>query len=464
MIWAGYTRVSRVGDRGERLISPELQADRIRDFAQARGLRVEMMPPELDVSGGTTQRPILGAVIDGIESGQFAGVIVAQLDRLSRMELMDALATIRRIEAAGGQVIAVAENFDSTTPEGRMARNMLLSVGDMQLSRYKGQFATVKRRAVHHGVWPMSRVPFGYRKREDRRLEPDPETAPLVVEAFTMRAAGSSIGRVADRLNAGENTARKILSNRVYLGEINLTVGGEEVTNRNAHEALVPVDLFEACQIAQPRPPRNLENPALLGGLIRCAACGDVMSVANHRDGSRSYACRPRKAGRRCNAPAIIGEVGVNRLVEQTVLSHIARMVVTASGRDDALEEAEGELRSAEGELDAYQRVVSVSELGAEVFARGMTERAEAVQAARRKLAEARLRSTPLPAPADVEELWPDLTVAERRHVLRGSLAAVVVAKGRGLQRVRIFEAGAVLDFPLTGNVPGEIRPAVAED
>lgn len=462
MLWAGYTRVSRVGDRGERLISPELQEARIRAYAESRGLEVEMMEPELDVSGGRSDRPILNEVIHGIEQGRFAGVIVAQLDRLSRLDLLDALQVIRRIEELGGRAIAVAENFDSSTPEGRMARNVHLSISDMYLSRSKIQFAQVKRRAVEHGIWPMPIVPFGYRKREDRRLEPAPQTAPLVVEAFTMRAAGASIGQVADRLSAGDTGARKILSNRVYLGEVRLRVGGEEIVNRSAHEPIVPVDLFEACQIAQPRPPRNLENPALLGGLIRCAACGDVMSIVRQSD-ARSYACRPRKAGRRCEAPAIIGEVGVNRLVEQTVLRHIASMVVTASDRNQQLEQAEQALRDAEAELDAYQRATAVAQLGAEVFARGMTERAEAVQDARRKVAEARLRSTPLPAPADVEELWPDLSVSERRHVLRGALAAVVVAKGRGLERVRLFEVGTVLDFPV-GDVPGEIRPAMAED
>ncbi|MGH2955650.1 MAG: recombinase family protein, partial [Solirubrobacterales bacterium] len=111
---AGYIRVSRVGDRGERLISPELQAERIRTYAAARGLEVELLEPELDVSGGRLERPILSEILDGVEAGRFEGVIVAQLDRLSRLSLADAHKVIERIESAGGQVIAVAESFDAS--------------------------------------------------------------------------------------------------------------------------------------------------------------------------------------------------------------------------------------------------------------------------------------------------------------------------------------------------------------
>jgi hypothetical protein len=53
--WAGYRRVSRVGDRKERLRSDEMQADRINAYAATHGLTVDMLDLEEDVSGG---RPI----------------------------------------------------------------------------------------------------------------------------------------------------------------------------------------------------------------------------------------------------------------------------------------------------------------------------------------------------------------------------------------------------------------------
>ena len=95
--------MSRVGGR-EHLISPEEQADAIEGYAKARGIEVEMLEPELDVSGGKSSRPILDRILNAIETGQFGGVIVKDLSRLSRLSLSDALALIERIESAGATV------------------------------------------------------------------------------------------------------------------------------------------------------------------------------------------------------------------------------------------------------------------------------------------------------------------------------------------------------------------------
>lgn len=67
----GYSRVSRVAGR-ENLISPELQQRRIQSYADMKGWRVEMLPPELDVSGGKVKRPILEGAIERIEAGDVA--------------------------------------------------------------------------------------------------------------------------------------------------------------------------------------------------------------------------------------------------------------------------------------------------------------------------------------------------------------------------------------------------------
>ena len=287
----GYTRVSRVGDRGEKLISPDTQAEKIRSGAAARGLTVRMLEPELDVSGGKSDRPILTAAIEAIERGEAAGIIVAQLDRLSRMDIVDALKTIERIENAGGQVIAVAENFDAGTPEGEMGRNVFLALGHMQLARYKAQFRNAKEQAVRRGIWPFPKVPPGYDKvtRDPEVPVPHPELrgklvpnddAARVLRAFEMRAGGASWREVSKLLGNAETGAGKIIQNRVYLGELHY----DEWQNLDAHEAIVPRDLWEAAQIYHPPPPRSRRERALLAGIVSCAGFGFRMS-ADHDAG-----------------------------------------------------------------------------------------------------------------------------------------------------------------------------------
>lgn len=465
-VWLGYSRVSRVGGRGERLISPQMQERRIIGFAEGRGLEVEILPPELDVSGATVERPILGDAIARIERGEAEGIIVATLDRLSRMSITDALRTIERIEGAGGQVIAVAENFDPTTPEGRMVRNIHLSIGEAQRERYAEHLSGSKRQAVERGIWPMAVVPRGYAKGNDRRLVPDPRSAAAVRRAFEVRAGGGSWREVAEILGCGHSGAGKTIRNRVYLGEVRLTVGGEELVSVDAHEAIVSRDLWEAAQMAHPRPPRGEGAGALLAGLIRCAGCSRQMTL-----GDGSYRCFPRKASGTCRAPALISASIVEPFVERPALEVLARMQ-DAEGRPLSAASVERQaLDEAEQELAAWREAVKIADVGPEYVATQLRAHVEAVEAARRALTRALAVSDAVSEDADPVEAYGSLSVAGRRHVLGRAVGVVWVWKGRGLGRVKIVAAGyepqglsrpGVASPPVAvewRDLPGEVRP-----
>ena len=410
-----------------------------------------MLDPELDVSGGQVDRPILSAAIEAIERGEAAGIIVAQLDRLSRMNIVDALQTIRRVEAADAQVIAVAENFDAGTPEGRMGRNVFLAMGEMQLDRYKAQFRNAKEQAVRRGIWPISKTPLGYEKGRDRRLRPSTD-APRVLRAFELRAAGTSWPQLARDLSMGLTSVRKVTLNRVYLGEINYG----EWHNPAAHEAIIPRDLFEAAQIYHPPPPRSRRPQALLAGLVRCSACGYRMSVDSH---AGLYKCRPHKATGRCPAPALVSQRRIERIVSDSVRAYVeaAPLDYQAVERGDAITLADVALEAAEAELSLYQQATKLSEVGAEHFSAGMRQRVEAVEVARRQLARARLAAPAMPGGS-----LADLSPTQARQGLRGALGVVWVRKRRAGAGIRIIAAGfepsnfGPINWPDV-DLPGEI-------
>jgi site-specific DNA recombinase len=406
-MWLGYSRVSRVAGR-EHLISPELQQARISSFAEVRGWNVEMLPPELDVSGGKVSRPVLDAAIARIERGEAEGVIVSQIDRLSRMMMASALGVIERIEQAGGQVVAVAENVDPTTPEGRMARNMFLSLAAMQRERNADSIADAKRRAVRLGIWPMSRVPFGYRKGEDRRLVPDnPEP---VVEMFRRRAGGQSWRELSGAVGIGLSSAIKVVQNRVYLGEIRV---GEWV-NPTAHEPIVDRGLWEAAQIFHPSPVVRGDGEWLLKGVVRCGCCQRSMQASEGR-----YRCLGRGG---CTVRTRVSWRGLDAFATDALMKYAGS--VAGQAKEPEAPDLGLAVESAEAELIAFQQAVSAAG-DVDMFADGLRQRAEAVRVARADLAAA-YRSVDLP-PVDVQGIWPELSVKERRQLLRGFLGVAWV-------------------------------------
>lgn len=448
--WLGYRRVSRVGGR-EHLISPELQADRIGAHAEVRGLSVRMLPAELDVSGGARSRPILDSAIAAVERGEAAGVIVSDLDRLSRMEMLDALETIARIESVGGEVIAVAQNFDPTTPEGRLVRNNFLALNAMYREQKAIQIAAAKERAVRLGIWPAPVVPLGYVKGSDRRLRPGPD-APRIRAAFRARSQGNSWRQVAAMLGVGLSGARRIVTNRVYLGEIR--VG--EWHNPAAHRPLVDRGLWQAAQITHPAPRRRGGSEWLLGGLVRCAGCQRTMTASEG-----AYRCLGR-AG--CDLRARVRCEALDERACELVVALTARLGVEASRSGHEREQAETALQRAEAELAAYQRATAA--LGnEEALAEGLSERLEAVRRAERELAGRREGVVPA---ASLLEHWEAMGVEQRRHLL-GSLIGVVWVwgydrfrfVGRGFEPDDLSRPGRKGPPPVPladADLPGEIR------
>jgi site-specific DNA recombinase len=478
--FAGYVRVSRVGDRAETLISPQLQEREIRSWANARGFELEMLPAELDQSGADDSRPILQGAIERIERAELDGVIVWNFARFTR-SLASSIAFLESIEQAGGQLHSTSEQIDASTPAGRMTRNFLFSIAQAERETKAEGFDKAKADAIERGIWTAPIVPFGYRKNEERRLEPDPVEGPIRAEVIQRRSGGESWHSLANyiREQTGRSflpaSVRQMVRSRTALGEASQ---GKHV-NPNAHEPLVDRATWEAAQVAQPKPARGIHGEALLGGLIRCAGCSRRVS-STFRNGRRYYSCRRYHAGGDCPEPASISAPLIEPYVVEALFEHAHELAYSSSERTAALEGAERRLEEAEAELALYQETVRLSEVGATHFEAGMRSRVEEVEDARRALATQRL-ALPRVLPGTLDELWPTLSVAERRQVLRSAFSVIWIRRGRAPvpERVRLiadgFEPpdlsvqGRPAGPPLTlawpeGDLEGEVRVAGAKD
>jgi DNA invertase Pin-like site-specific DNA recombinase len=444
--FAAYTRVSQVGDRGDRLLSPELQLAEIERWATAHGHELVVLDPELNESGGREDRPVFQAAIAACERGEFDGITVAALDRFSR-SVMGALREIERIEATGAQLVSVRENIDSTTPTGRKVRRDFFSNAEWERDVKKEGLARARESAVARKIHVTGKVPLGYRRREDRILEPDPATAPIVRDMFRRRAAGESwpviaraVSEVLGRPIQPQSVSRLVRDGRVYLGEARNGV----YVHPEAHEPLVDRATFEAAQLAHPRPPRGKRGPALLSGIIRCAGCGRLM-VPTTRSNARAYRCRRHHQAGECPEPCHVGE-WIDGHVVGVVRKLMKGRGYRAAQVNRRLDEAERELQAAEAARDDF--AAATAGMSREDIAAGMQAHAQAVRSARKTFAEARAAAVPVPDVKTFGEAWESLSGEQRRHVLRGSLGAVVVRKGRGpdLGRVRILGPGAVVN------------------
>jgi DNA invertase Pin-like site-specific DNA recombinase len=296
----GYVRVSDVGGRhGTSFISPVVQRERIAAWCALYDARLQQVFEELDESGGRADRPLLLKAIERVEAGVSDGIIVAKLDRFGR-SFKDALEHIERIDRAGGRLISVQDQFDLGTDHGRLVLRLMLSFAEFERDRIRTSWDDAQRKAVERGIHTATQAPTGYRKGRDRRLRPDPRTAPAIREAFAMRARGATLSEVGRYLRdhhvrTAQGTSvwtnspvRHLLENRAYLGEARY---GAYVCP-NAHPPLIDPITW---RLAQYRPLRHNQEakPGLLYGVLRCASCRSLMTISRggRHATDRAYRC-----------------------------------------------------------------------------------------------------------------------------------------------------------------------------
>ena len=151
-------------------------------------------------------RPALTDLLNRINTGQVACVIVAKLDRLTRStkDLADLLSTFREKHV---DFISTAESFDTSTATGRMVLNMIgvIAQWEREIISERTSAALQEKRA--QGMATGGVAPYGYNFINGERVENEREQA-ILTEIAAMKAAGESWQGIANRLTAKGHRTR----------------------------------------------------------------------------------------------------------------------------------------------------------------------------------------------------------------------------------------------------------------
>jgi site-specific DNA recombinase len=462
----GYIRVSHRSSKS--FVSAGAQRDEIEGFCTLHGHHVAAWHDDLDEPGSKAPRPGLERAMARIEASETDAIVVAKLDRIAP-SMAAAAAAIRRVDEAGGRLVSVEEKFDTGTPTGKFAVHMILAMAQLEVDRIRDTWARAQESAVHRGVHIASRLPTGYRRGADGRLEPVESAAPAIADVFRRRAAGASWKELAGILEGAgivgpyggtawtTGAVRNVIENPVYTGQAR---SGQHHMD-GAHPALVSEAEWHAAQLTR-RTVSPLRSPsgALLAGLLRCAGCRYVMkpdTITSREGNLRQYRCRGEHAAGRCPAPtSVLAHVIEPRVVAAFFAELGPDGVLTRPAADRAaIERARHDLAETEAELAAWIEAVSVREVGRDAYAAGLTSRQQKQTVAQQALdgAVAGSVSAGLPISAGLPALWPDLSTEDRRRKLAAGIDAIMVRRGRDIAtRTLILWAGeASDDLPARG-------------
>lgn len=225
---------------------------------------------------------------------------------------------------------------------------------DLSIDIRRGQRELVQRFGCIPGTPPVgfkrTSVTLGHRRdgqpHTAHRWDPDPLTAPLVLKAFQMRAAGASLMEIMAATNIYSNLSSFVTcwSNKLYIGILQFS----DLTIQNYCQPVIPIELWNAVQERQDRykhsqhvhseqdHPRRTNSRYLLSGLLRCAQCdapinGNTSSYKGQR-ATDTYACANLRK-HTCTARRIPREL-LEHAVFEAIKTYILDPGITAARQE----------------------------------------------------------------------------------------------------------------------------------
>jgi DNA invertase Pin-like site-specific DNA recombinase len=265
-----------------------------RDFAERRGWDIVMVYEDPGHSGKNDERPGFQKMIADARQQAFKVILIHKLDRFSR-HIDSTLKYFRELNDYDVTIASVTEEFDYSTPMGRMFFRMMAVFAQWYLENLSAETVKGKQERVRAGKH-NGRLSFGYQVGPQGIAVIVPEEAEAVRKGFELYSTGQYTDRqIAAFLNEqgfitrhrrrwSKDTVRSFLQNEFYYGK----VAYREQLLPGKHEPIIEVDLFQKCQEVRrqhARRPKSFKKQVqktyLLQRIIRCDRCERHLRMQN---------------------------------------------------------------------------------------------------------------------------------------------------------------------------------------
>lgn len=325
MRYVNYGRVSSVHQKEEETI--EMQKDALRSFAEYNHLTIidEYYDEAQSGSLPFANRPEGQRLLTDAKAKKFDAVLFYRTDRLGR-SAFEGLRICQQLSDLGVAIRSISENYDTSTPTGKLVFTMLLALAENELSTIKKRMNDGKQRKLRRGLGgAVGRAPYGYTQAEDKKLIIDNtivyanKTKADIVRYIYDATIAENISTIAlaNRLNSMQvpgpisrwncKKVLDIIKSPIYKGVA--IYNGRSSLYDNLIEIQVPPivnpEIWSKANAGiQKRKifnrQKNNNHHYLLGqGLMRCGSCGHAYTGIYYKDRSptttnRFYKCNGR--------------------------------------------------------------------------------------------------------------------------------------------------------------------------
>jgi len=347
---------------------------------RARGLgwqEVDVIDEDLGISGSGTRRPGFERLLRALCDGQVGAVFSIEASRLARNG-RDWHTLLEFCSVVGALLIDAETVYDPRLTNDRLLLGMKGTISEMELASFRERAQGALRQKAERGAL-VRRVPIGYVKGSDDRIEKDPDarvgsTIDLIFRKFAELGSVRQVFFWLDQQQIQLPVARgpeavheiiwrparyhavlSVLQNPIYAGAyaygrsktmVRLEDGQKRVRRQRQrqredwavlildhHQGYIDWDTYQSNQtmIAHNDNARGAavrgsikHGEALLAGLLRCGHCGAKLLAQYPRPGVIRYQCSGYLLNRDHACCVMFGGLRADRLVSEQLLQCLA--------------------------------------------------------------------------------------------------------------------------------------------
>ncbi|MFD1738343.1 recombinase family protein [Bacillus salitolerans] len=263
-----------------------------------------------------SERPKMQELLREVETGIADAVLVMDIDRLGRGDMVDQGTIYRVLRFSETLIITPTEIINPNDESQELNFSIKSLIAREELKQIVKRMQRGRRASAKEGKSISKKPPYGYLRDTNLKLYPDPEKSWVVQKIFEMISSGYGRQAVALELDNLEipppegrywnpSTISSIIKNEVYIGHIiwgkvrYVKQNGKYTRKKapkerwqkheDAHVGIVTIELFDRANQSHSgrwRPPtiktKRLSNP--LAGILVCELCGHSMLYQPRRD------------------------------------------------------------------------------------------------------------------------------------------------------------------------------------
>lgn len=404
-------------------LSIEAQTEALRRWAKDNRADVvgEYVDAGISARKKASSRPALQKLLADVEHDLIDLIVFTKLDRWFR-SVSEYYKAQEVLEAHGVDWRTIQEDYDTASASGRLKINIMLAVAqdeaDRTSERIKMIFAskTAKREPI------SGKVPLGY-KIENKKLVPDPETAPVAQDIFRQYIALRSISAlrwyILDKygLEYTHTSVRNLLKNERYIGTAH---GDPEYC-----EPIIDYNTFmHAAEIRTERaerfPRARTGRVYLFAGLCYCAECGNRMPAHLVKNNNIYYRCSRADKLKKCTHKRHTSQKHIESFLRENIISSIERFNASAPKQKKPRPDAERVKAKLAKLTDLYLNDLIDKDIYAAQYAALSAQTAEPEE--------------PEPRPIDTSELhdalklYDELTPAARKELWSRTVSKIIIS------------------------------------